>query len=263
MMKRQWTIFLTAIMFYTRIPCPKNIDHNPDDINKATRYFPLVGWVVGGIAFTAFWLSTLVVGIPVSVVIALLAGVLTTGAFHEDGLADTCDGFGGGWTRQQIVAIMKDSRIGAFGTIALVLLFLLKYTLLCELLTLQARHSLPQTALLFVTYHALSRWAAVHLVFTSSYAKEEEDSKAKPIAKTHGPREMVGAYLFGLLPLATLCTTNWHYAWTLLPLLVLCWFAKRYFEKWIGGYTGDGLGAVEQIAECLCILSLIVVWKFT
>ena len=126
-MKKEIRIFFTALMFYTRIPCPSSTDHHPDYINKATRYFPLIGWIVGGLSFLAFLGSSYVFNTSISVVISLIIGVLVTGAFHEDGLADVVDGFGGGWTKQKILDIMKDSRIGAFGAISLVLLFLLKY----------------------------------------------------------------------------------------------------------------------------------------
>src|SRR4051812_43461768 len=131
-MKKELHIFFTALMFYTRIPCPKNIDHNPDYLNKATRYFPLIGWIVGSISFLAFYVSSLFLSIESAIILAIIASILTTGAFHEDGFADVCDGFGGGWTKEKILLIMKDSAIGAYGAIGLVLLFLLKFKLLSE-----------------------------------------------------------------------------------------------------------------------------------
>ncbi len=121
-------------MFYTRIPCPKNIDHNPDYLNKASRYFPLIGWIVGGISFLVYYLSAVLFTNEIAVILALIAGILTTGAFHEDGFADVCDGFGGGWTKEKILMIMKDSAIGAYGAIGVVLLFLLKFQSLIQLI---------------------------------------------------------------------------------------------------------------------------------
>ena len=104
-MKKELHIFFTCLMFYTRIPCPKNIDHNPDYLNKATRYFPFIGWIVGSTSFLTFYLFSLFLSIETAVILAIIASILTTGAFHEDGFADVCDGFGGGWT--------KDHRPGA------------------------------------------------------------------------------------------------------------------------------------------------------
>ncbi|MCH2231825.1 MAG: adenosylcobinamide-GDP ribazoletransferase [Crocinitomicaceae bacterium] len=261
-MKEEIKIFFTALMFYTRIPCPKNIDHSPDYINKATRYFPLIGWIVGAISYLAFWLSSYAFDTNIAVFFSLIAGVLVTGAFHEDGLADVFDGFGGGWTKEKILEIMKDSRVGAFGAIALIFLFALKYLALNNLFVKIDTEDSVLIALIFMAYHSLSRLTAINIVFTSHYSREDENSKAKPIAKTHSYKEIVGAYFFGLLPLFTLCFYQWKYTLVLLSLFALYYFSKRYFEKWINGYTGDCLGAVEQIAECICLLTFLASWKF-
>ncbi len=97
-------------MFYTRVPCPRWVGHEPDYLNKATRYFPLIGWLVGAIGFAVLWGGMQLWPTSVAVLLSIAAMVLTTGAFHEDGFADACDGFGGGWTKEKILAIMKDSR---------------------------------------------------------------------------------------------------------------------------------------------------------
>ncbi|MEM6726102.1 MAG: adenosylcobinamide-GDP ribazoletransferase, partial [Bacteroidota bacterium] len=259
-MKEEVKIFFTALMFYTRIPCPSNIDHSPDYINKATRYFPLIGWIVGGLSLLAFLLSLLLFEPAIAIIISLLIGVLVTGAFHEDGLADVVDGFGGGWTKQKILDIMKDSRLGAFGAIALVLLFLLKYAALLSIV--DQYQNITALALMFISYHSLARLTAINIVFTSQYSREDESSKAKPIAKTHGKVEVFGAYCFGLLPLGVLSLVHWKFSLVILPLFLLYYLSKRYFEKWLDGYTGDCLGAVEQLAECVCLLSYVAIWKF-
>ena len=95
MIKEQLKIFLTAVMFYTRIPCPSYVDHSEEYLNKSTRHFPLIGIIVGFISFIVFWISNLIFNIEISIVFSIAAGILITGAFHEDGLADTFDGFGG------------------------------------------------------------------------------------------------------------------------------------------------------------------------
>lgn len=259
-MKEELHIFLSCVMFYTRIPCPKNIDYKPEDINKTTRYFTLIGWVVGGVSFAVYCLGVLLFDATVAVVLSIIAGVLITGAFHEDGLADVFDGFGGGWTPVKTLAIMKDSRIGAFGAIALVLLFMLKYAGLSSLLA--KTDQFLTLALLFVSYHALARLTAINIVFTSQYSRQDATSKVKPIAKSYGLTEVMGAYAFGISPLIALAWINNKYLWVLLPLFLLYFFSKRYFEKKIGGYTGDCLGAVEQLAECTIILTYLAVWKF-
>jgi len=261
-MKEEIKIFFTALMFYTRIPCPKNIDHSPEYINKATRYFPLIGWIVGLISFAVFWLSIFLFDINIAVIFSLIAGILVTGAFHEDGLADVFDGFGGGWIKAKILEIMKDSRVGAYGVIALIFLFALKYLSLNNLFAKIAIKDYLLIASIFISYHSLSRLTAINIVFTSQYSREDESSKAKPIAKAHSPREIIGAYFFGLLPLFVLCFFHWQFVLVVLPLFLLYFYSRRYFNKWIDGYTGDCLGAVEQMAECVCLLTFSALWKF-
>lgn len=260
-MKNEIKFFFTALMFYTRIPCPSFTDHNPNYLNKATRYFPLIGWVVGAISFLFYWLSSFLFDTNIASIIALMAGVLVTGAFHEDGLADVFDGFGGGWTKAKILEIMKDSRVGAYGAIAVFFLLMLKFFGLNSLTTIH-HFSTHNLLFLFITYHSLARLTAINIVFTAAYSRDDATSKVKPIVKAYTFKEVIGAYFFGLLPLIILAFYNSMYLIVLLPLAVLYFFARRYFIKWLGGYTGDCLGAVEQMAEVICILTFLALWKY-
>lgn len=261
-MKKELRIFFTALMFYTRIPCPSSTDHSPEYINKATRYFPLIGWIVGGISFVIYAFFSLLFDIEIAVVLSLVAGILCTGAFHEDGFADVFDGFGGGWTKTKILEIMKDSRIGAYGGIAIGLLMVLKILVLSKLLVKIASTEYITLLLIFVSYHALARLTAINIVFNSEYAREDETSKAKPIAQGHTSVEITGAYLFGLMPLATLGLIYPLFLMVALPLLLLYWYSNRYFKKWLGGYTGDCLGATEQFGEIIVLLTYLAIWKY-
>ncbi|MBC8986979.1 adenosylcobinamide-GDP ribazoletransferase [Pedobacter sp. N36a] len=259
-MKEELRIFFTAMMFYTQLPCPKWVDHNPEYMNKSTRYFPLIGWLVGGLSFLVFWLSNFLFGLEIGVILSLAAGVYITGSFHEDGFADVFDGFGGGWTKSKILDIMKDSRLGTYGVVALIFLFGLKYLALQKV----AGHlSSPYLLLLvFITYHSLARLTAIQITFTSKYSREDESSKSKPIAKSYSFKEVIGAYVFGLAPLAVLTAIQWQFIFVLPPLILLYVISQRYFNKWLDGYTGDCLGAVEQFAEVISLLTFLVIWKF-
>lgn len=263
-MKKQLHIFFTALMFYTRIPCPKNIDHNPEYLNKASRYFPLIGWIVGLLFFLVYFISSQLFSNETALVLGLIASISTTGAFHEDGFADVCDGFGGGWTKEKILLIMKDSAIGAYGAIGLVVLFLLKFTSLNEILLLEIipNQKLLSIALLFISGHSISRLAAISIVFTHEYSREDATSKSKPIAKSFGWQEVVGSFSFGLLPLFILAFFQYQILVVLLPVFVTRYFLARYFQKWIDGYTGDCLGATQQICEIIFYLSVSALWKF-
>lgn len=263
-MKKEIHIFFTALMFYTRIPCPKNIDHNPDYLNKASRYFPVIGWIVGSVAFATFYLFTYLVGLEIAVLFSMIASVLVTGAFHEDGFADVCDGFGGGWTKEKILLIMKDSAIGAYGAIGVVLLLLLKYQSLSQIVSSEILNfnSAILIFILFVSAHAVSRLAAISIVFTHEYSREDATSKSKPIAQNYSWREVVGALFFGLLPLMVLTYFQWQFVLVLVPVFLCRFFMARYFQKWIDGYTGDCLGATQQLCEVVFYLSVIALWKF-
>lgn len=248
-------------MFYTRIPCPKNINHDPDYLNKATRYFPFIGWIVGSISFLTFYLSSLFLSTETAVLLAIIASILTTGAFHEDGFADVCDGFGGGWTKEKILLIMKDSAIGAYGAIGLVLLFLLKFKLLAESVSLFT-NNIFLIFLLFISAHSLSRLAAISIIFTHEYSRDDASSKSKPIAKKHSWKEITGSFFFGLIPLLVFSYFQYKFLLAIIPVFIMRYFLARYFQKWIDGYTGDCLGATQQVCEVIYYLSILLIWKF-
>jgi adenosylcobinamide-GDP ribazoletransferase len=183
----------------------------------------------------------------------MIASILTTGAFHEDGFADVCDGFGGGWTKEKILLIMKDSRLGTFGVVGLGLILLLKWSVL---------KYFPVNTLIIVLIsgHAISRLNAVSLISTDKYARDDDSSKSKPLATKMSTGRLIFAILFGLAPLALFY--NAYVPLALLPLLIVRWYLSGYFKKWIGGYTGDCLGAVQQVSEVVFYLSLFLIFKY-
>lgn len=261
-MKEEIRIFFTAMMFYTQLPCPKWVDHNPEYMNKSTRYFPLIGWLVGTLSFLVFWIGNFLFGPEIAIILSLAAGVYITGSFHEDGFADVFDGFGGGWTKAKILDIMKDSRLGTYGVVALIFLFGLKYLALHKVLVNVEAIPGYLTLLIFITYHSIARLTAIQITFTSIYSREDESSKSKPIAKAFSYKEVLGAYVFGLTPLLIFASFYWQVILVLLPLALLYFLSQRYFNKWLDGYTGDCLGAVEQFAEVITLLTFLVLWKF-
>lgn len=252
-----------ALMFYTRIPTPPVKDFSPEDTNRTTRCFSLVGWIVGVICCIGFMAGNWLFGLPAGVVIALAAGVATTGCFHEDGFADMIDGFGGGnGDRLKILDIMKDSRIGSFGTIALILMFSLKIFTLISIMSDGAVAGTWAVPLIFVTYHAAARMTAGSMVFISRYSRDDGTSKVKPVEKGWTWREALGLYLFGLIPVAAAAVADWRIS-LILPLLALILLLfRRFCEKRIGGYTGDCLGALEQLSEIAILLFIVIILKF-
>ncbi len=251
-------------MFYTRIPCPSWIDHRAEYINRSIRYFPLIGWIVGFIVAVVYLAGAYLFSSLTALILSLAASVLTTGAFHEDGFADTCDGFGGGWTADKILLIMKDSRVGTYGVVGLLLLFGLKISLLWEIFALTGQR-LTFCLLLFISTHAVSRFMASTFIFTHQYVRDALDSKAKPVAQHAFAIDLWIGALLAVLPLVALAVYTQMYLLLLLPLpmyLAKMWLGS-YFKKWIGGYTGDCLGATQQVTEIVCYLSFLLLWKFT
>jgi adenosylcobinamide-GDP ribazoletransferase len=266
-MKKEVRIFLTALMFFTRIPVPKGIDHNTADLNRSSRYFPMVGVIVGIIGAASFAAAhSLFKDIFIAVILSLITTLLLTGAFHEDGLADVADGFGGGWTKQRILEIMKDSLTGAFGVIALIVVLLLKICLLAKLALLMINTHLLSFCILYIAAHAFSRTMPVFLLRYMRYAREDDaTSKSKPLASTIGWPGFLVALVTGVVPLLLMIYTL-HYAYLLLLVVIPCGlltlYLSRFFHKWIGGYTGDCLGATQQLNEIIFYMGILAIWNY-
>jgi adenosylcobinamide-GDP ribazoletransferase len=220
-------------------------------------YFPLIGWIVGGFAAAVYWVCSLALPAYISIIISMISSVLLTGAFHEDAFADFCDGFGGGWTQQKILDIMKDSRVGTFAVTGLIFMLGFKFSLLLEI----SRHSTYAVLFSLIIAHSLSRLTATSIIYTHRYVKENEDSKAKPLAKKMDIKALLAASVFGLLPL--LLANSLLFFLLVIPAFVVRSYMAYYIKKWIGGYTGDCLGAVQQVTEVIIYLFInIILWKF-
>ncbi|HTH93957.1 MAG TPA: adenosylcobinamide-GDP ribazoletransferase [Rhodocyclaceae bacterium] len=242
--------FLAALRFFTRLPVPAWVGHSQDQLDRSTRYFPLIGWIIGAIGAGVTWLATLVLPVSLAVLLGMAATLFATGAFHEDGFADSCDGFGGGWDKAQVLAIMKDSRIGSYGAIGMCMLLLLKWNALISL----GVAVLPS----LVAGHAISRAAATSLIFTLDYVRDE-NGKSKPLAVRMRRGEFAAACLFGLLPIALLPL---HQAVQgLIAVIVVTWLMRGYTLRRIGGYTGDVLGATQQLCEVAFYLGVLCVFS--
>jgi adenosylcobinamide-GDP ribazoletransferase len=261
MIREQIDIFFAALIFYTRIPCPKWVTHDQEYLNKATVYFPAIGWIVGILSFLAFWLASLLFSPLIAVLLSMVASILVTGAFHEDGFADTCDGFGGGWTKERILLIMKDSRVGTYGVVGLVFILGIKTSALAAIVS---SIGLAVTLFVFLTAHSLSRAIAATTLYTHTYSRENDDSKAKPLATKMNKKDLLIVSTLGLVPL--LGWVFYEESFSLLLILIPAYVSKalmaKYFQKWINGYTGDCLGAIQQTSEVLIYLTILVIWRF-
>jgi adenosylcobinamide-GDP ribazoletransferase len=257
---RHW---LLALQFFTRIPVTGRlaawVGYSPALLRAASAHFPGIGWVVGGVGAAVWWAALwgLRGGAAGALAAALLATAATawlTGAFHEDGLADTADGLGGSATRERALTIMKDSRIGSYGAVALVLALGLKVALLALLAGRGA--SLAAAALLAA--HVLSRWAPLFVMRRLPYVSDPEGAKAKPLADAVPPGALLVGTLWALPAwglLGAVFGTSALAAAAVAWLAALLWWL-RLLRRRLQGFTGDTLGAVQQVSELALYLGL-------
>ncbi len=252
--------FLLALQFFTRVPVTGRlaewVGFSPQMLRASAAHFPGVGWLVGAVAAGVFVLA--LQGLPplAAALLSTVATVLLTGAFHEDGLADVADGLGGAADRARALEIMKDSRIGAFGAIALVLALGLKAALLAALAGPGA--TAVAIAVAVAGAHVLSRLAPLFLIRWLPYVGDAGASKAKPLADAIGG----GALLVGVLwSLPAVGLLLWAQGPTrMLAAGLACALAAlvmaRLFKRRLQGFTGDGLGATQQVCELAIYLAL-------
>jgi adenosylcobinamide-GDP ribazoletransferase len=248
-------LFVCALQFLTRLPTPV-IPFEPDMIARAAPFYPTVGWIVGalcGVVFLAA--SPLWPGLPAAV-LAIGAGLLITGGFHEDGLADTADGLGGGQTPARRLEIMKDSRTGSYGALALWAALTVKAAALATLPPLAG-------ALGLVLVHGAARASAVVVMARLPYARDPEAAKLKPAPVGVRPWEAGAAMVLGFAPLLAAPLTGlppWSAPLGAILAAAAGGAVAFTARRLIGGYTGDVLGAVEQVAEVGLLLGLSVRW---
>lgn len=248
-MNKQINLFLLALSFFSRIPVSRWVKYSNENLNQANRYFGLVGWLLGCIVAVAFWLFSQYFSQAISVFLTIIVSLLVTGVFHEDGLADMADGFGGGFETSRKLEIMKDSRLGTYGSAALMMALLGKFLFLSE--------SANVILALLIAY-PLSRAVAGSFIFDMTYVTDDEaQSKSKPLASQQTNTELTilllsGAATLVLLPLNTVF-------WLLVVLCIFRVAFKRFLLKQIGGFTGDCLGGAQQLSELLIYATLLAV----
>ena len=250
--------FFGAVRFFTRLPVPAWVGHSADGLNRSARYFPAVGLLIGLLAALSFQIAALWLPRTLAVLVSMACTVRLTGAFHEDGLADTCDGFGGGWTPEQTLEIMKDSRLGSYGAIGLILMLVGKFVALLELPVLW----LPAV---LIAGHAVSRACATTLLRTLDYVRADASSKSKPLATRLSGGGLLVAYGFALLALLPLLALEVAAVGAAIRGLLFAglatWWCARLFRRRLGGYTGDCLGATQQVSELAFYLGLLATWN--
>ena len=248
--------YLLAVQFFTRIPVTGRlaawVGYSPAMLRASAAHFPGIGWLAALLSAAVYaalhWALTPNPLAPaVAAVFCTIATVLMTGGFHEDGLADVADGLGGSYDRERALDIMKDSRIGAFGAMALVLALLAKLSLLALL----GAHSLLAALAALVGAHVLSRFWPLLIVRSLPHVGDTARSKSKPLADQISGQALVAAGLWCFMPLALVGYAQpaiYSLASIGLSALAAAWMA-RWFARRLQGFTGDCLGATQQVSE--------------
>jgi adenosylcobinamide-GDP ribazoletransferase len=265
--------YLLSLQFFTRIPVTGRladwVGFSPAMLRASAGHFPGVGWLVGGLLAALSWL--LLVSLPdtamtplVVAVLGTAAGVLLTGAFHEDGLADVADGLGGSLDRERALIIMKDSRVGAFGAIAVGLALLAKVALLALLGSLSAE---LMCVALFLG-HVVSRTWPLLLIRSMPHVGDAAGSKSKPLADQISGAGLLTALIwcFSALALALYGSDAMEFvvmdeavvslAGALLASGLAFVVLGRWFWRRLQGFTGDCLGTTQQVCEIAFYLGL-------
>ena len=239
--RTEWHLFLLAVQFLTRLPVPSGTPFSDDLLIRATRYYPLVGALVGCIGAAVLYAAALVLPMSVAVILSMAATVFATGAFHEDGLADAADGLGGGMTRDRALEIMRDSRIGNYGAVTLGFVLALKAALLMSFEPVTAVWAL-------IIGHSISRMAAVRVIANDGYAREEGAKFVAPTVTSDGYRIALAIALVAV----SVAVGVFGLAAAMLGLAVAsaaAWVFRAMFLRKLQGETGDCLGGVQQLFE--------------
>jgi adenosylcobinamide-GDP ribazoletransferase len=241
---RQLRLLFVALQFFTRLPIPSWVGFDELSLQNAARFFPLIGWIVAAFTCVVYGGASILWPHSVAVLLSVIGGMLMTGALHEDGFADVCDGFGGGMSAQRVLEIMKDSRIGVYGAIGSGLLLGLK----CATL-----FNLPVHAVFaaLLAAHPLSRLFSILLIWRLDYVGGE--GKASVLARKMTTGEFLFGLITGIVPVLVLGLAGAMRWATITVAVLLAIMATLYlsnmFLRRIGGYTGDCLGAVQQVTE--------------
>ena len=248
--------YLLAVQFFTRIPITGRlaewVGYSPAMLRASSAHFPGVGWIAAAVATASYAaLALLLAPSPwasaVAAVGCTVATVLLTGGFHEDGLADVADGLGGSADTERALDIMKDSRIGAYGTLALVLALLAK----CTLLALLGTHSLAAALTALAAAHVLSRLWPLCIVRSLPHVGDTARSKSKPLADQISGAALAAAFAwcFPALALMQQAPSALFLGAGMAASMFAAWRMWRLFARRLGGFTGDCLGATQQVGE--------------
>lgn len=260
---------IAAFTFFTRLPFWRLYPVSSDYFKRIVCYWPVAGWLTGGIMALTFGVANQLFPITLAVLLAFTGRLLLTGGLHEDGLADFIDGMGGGHNRERILAIMKDSAIGSYGVMGLIL-----YTALwvASVVSLATKAPTPIVCLLLLSGDCWCKWCASQLINLLPYARKASEAKNKTVYERMSFSEFLTGLAGAILPFLLILVLRtygiliydfpWWFWLSLLSPVVTMLLITWQLKKRIYGYTGDCCGATFLICELLYLLTLAGIWKF-
>lgn len=243
---------LASFIFFTRLPFWKLAEVPADYFKNVVSRWAIVGWLTAGLSVAVLYAGSLLLPASVAVLLAIITRLLITGCLHEDGLADFLDGFGGGTSRERILAIMKDSHIGSYGVIGLILYFGLLYSLLSSLPIAIAGSAI-------LAGDPFSKGVSAMIINRLPYARKEEEAKSKTVYSRMTTGEYVLCLFSALLPIFWLPKPVYFLA-ALFPLFVFCLLTQIMKNK-LQGYTGDCCGATFLLCELSFYLGIVIIYN--
>ena len=237
--------YFVAQMFLTRLPSPVSLRWSEKELAASTVYFPVVGIIVGMIAAIAWFIGFKLWSENIAALLAVAATVLATGAFHEDGLADSADGLGGAFEINRKLQIMLDSRIGTYGSVLLLFVILAKIFAITEVNPAHITGTL-------IAAHVIARWTSLPLICNNVYVREE--GTGKPFAATVNQKQLAISTVVTIV--ICILAIGWHVIIVLPIVAAFVWGSQWYLRRKLGGVTGDVLGAVNSLSELIVYLTL-------
>lgn len=245
---------LAAFTFFTRLPFWRLAEIPTDAFKHVVCYWPLIGWLTAGLSVAMLYACALILPQSMALLLAFATRLLLTGGLHEDGLADFCDGFGGGKSREQTLSIMKDSHIGSYGVIGLIFYFGLLYASLEHLPLTVAGSAL-------LAGDPLAKGIAAMVINRLPYARKAEEAKNKTLYARMNTGEFLLCAFSALLPILWLADAV--YALAVIAPLATFWLLTTGFKKRIQGYTGDCCGALFLLCELSFYVGISIVYTWT
>lgn len=247
-------MLITAIIFFTRLPIWRWVNVPSENFQRVIYYWPFAGWITSGVMALTLLLTSLIFPFSVAIALAIISRIILTGALHEDGLADFMDGFGGGQTREKILAIMKDSHAGTYAILGLMLYFLLSYNIMLNI-------EIELLVMFILIADPFSKMIGSFITLRLPYARTVEASKIQSIYSQPTAKETCISLSFGLLPLLILMyfLPNAIYALAILAPIFMFFILTGWMKHKIQGYTGDCAGALFLLLELSLMLSFLAI----